>query len=154
MWGTAALGLALVAAVAWAGPYAVGETVRRFTALDQHGRQADVDERVRIVVVSRDMDAGSVVKQALADADQRWLDERRAVYVADVSGMPALVSRIIALPRMRRRAYRVLLDREGSLARDFPHLAGQATVVFLDALRVTRVAHAASPEELRALLTP
>ena len=39
------------------------------------------------------MDGGNVVKTAFADTPQSVLDERHVAYVADISGMPALVSR-------------------------------------------------------------
>ena len=144
--------LLLVAASAGAEPYAVGGTLRPFSVEDQHGARATVGEGVRAILVSRDMDAGDIVKGALADADQRFLDERGVVYVADISGMPALISRMIALPRMRERKYRVLVDREGTIARDFPRVEKRPTLVGLEGLRIVSIDHPASAAELRAAL--
>jgi len=142
----------LVAAAVAAPAWAPGTQLPRFALEDQHGVRVEVDEQVALLVVTRDMDAGDLVKQALAGVDQRRLDERRALYVADISRMPALVSRLIAIPRMRQRPYRVLLDRDGSATRDAPYVEKKPTVLFLDRLRITRVEHAASAEELRRLV--
>jgi len=142
----------LVVTRATAGPVAVGSTLAGFTAEDQHGAPATVDASVRLLVVSRDMDGGDVVKQALAGTSQTFLDERRVVYVADISGMPAMISKLFALPKMRERPYRVLLDRDGSLTRDLPREKGRATVVYIDALRVTRIDEVGSADELRSTL--
>jgi hypothetical protein len=147
-----ALLLVLAATVAAAEPYAVGGTLRPFSLEDQHGDHAAVGERTRVLVFSRDMDAGDVVKGALADAEQRYLDEHGAVYVADISGMPALVSRMIAVPRMRERRYRVLLDRDGAVGRDFPYVGKRPTVVALDQLRIVAIEHPATAAELREAL--
>jgi hypothetical protein len=147
-----ALLLVLAATLAAAEPYAVGGTLRPFSLEDQHGEKAGVSERTRLLVLSRDMGAGDVVKGALADAEQRYLDERGAVYVADISGMPALVSRMIAVPRMRERKYRVLLDRDGAVGRDFPYVEKRPTVVALDQLRIVAVEHPATAGELREAL--
>jgi hypothetical protein len=147
-----ALLLVLAATLAAAEPYAVGGTLRPFSLEDQHGEKAGVSERTRLLVLSRDMGAGDVVKGALADAEQRYLDERGAVYVADISGMPALVSRMIAVPRMRERKYRVLLDRDGAVGRDFPYVEKRPTVVALDQLRIVAVEHPATAAELRDAL--
>jgi len=144
--------LVLFATVASAEPYAVGGTLRPFSLADQHGARASVGEEVRLLLLSRDMGAGDIVKGALGDADQRFLDERRAVYLADVSGMPAMIRRMFALPKMRKRPYRVLIDEDGTVARDFPRVEGKPTLVLLDRLRITRIDHPASASELgRAL---
>jgi hypothetical protein len=142
----------LALAVASAAPYGVGSVIPALTLEDQHGDRAQVDEGTRILVVTRDMDAGDIVKAALGDADQQFLDQRRAVYVADISGMPALIARMIGVPRMQKRPYRVLLDRDGSVTRDLPHVAGKPTVVVVEKLRITRIEHPATAEELRKAL--
>ena len=147
-----ALLLVLAATLAAAEPYAVGGTLRPFSLDDQHGERAAVGERTRVLVLSRDMGAGDVVKGALADAEQRYLDEHGAVYVADISGMPALVSRMIAVPRMRERKYRVLLDRDGAVGREFPYVEKRPTVVALDQLRIVTIDHPATAGALREAL--
>jgi hypothetical protein len=149
-----AAGLLVVAALAVAKEcYDVGSTIPRLTLEDQHGAEGVIDDTVHIVVLTRDMDAGNVVKEALGTEEQRFLDERHVVYVADISGMPALVSRLIAVPRMRDRRYRIFLDRTGEIVPRFPVTAGKPTVVYLEKGRVTRVVHPANAAELRAAVT-
>jgi len=148
----AVTGLVLVAGGAAGEPIGAGSTLAPFAAEDQHGARVEVDERVRLLVFSRDMDGGDVVKQALADTGQAFLDDRHAVYVADISRMPAVISTLIAVPRMRRRPYRVLLDRDGASTRDLPYEKGRPTVLVLEALRVLRVEHPGSADALRAAL--
>jgi hypothetical protein len=145
--------LALLAALGGAA-LAADEAIEPFALEDQHGVRVEVGAAVRTILLTRDMDGGGIVREALAGLEQAYLDERRAVYVADVSGMPGVVSRLIALPRMRRRPYRVLVDRDGSVSRRLPHVAGKATAIFLDGLRIARVAHLGSPGEVRAALEP
>lgn len=144
--------MALVLAVSAGAAWNEGETIRQFSLQDQHGRPADVDDGVRLLLVSRDMKGGGFVKEALAEVDQAFLDARRAVYVADISGMPAVVSRLFAVPAMRKRGYRVLLDRDGSATRELATPEGKVAIVTLDRLRVVRVAHATSPREVRDAL--
>jgi hypothetical protein len=98
------------------------------------------------------MDGGGQVKEAFATVDQAWLDARGVAYVADISGMPALVSRLMAVPRMRSRPYRVLLDRDGTRTRDLPREKGRATVLWLDDLTVRAMDHPQTAAALRASL--
>ena len=64
---------------------------------------------------------------------------RRAVYVADISGMPGLIAKTFAIPAMRDRPYFMLLDRDGETTARLPDIEGQATLVFLDRLAVRRI---------------
>jgi hypothetical protein len=145
--------LALLAALpAQAEPWAVGERIEPFSLEDQHGTTRRVDATTRVVLFSRDMEGGDVLKRALEPAPEGFLEARGAAYVADVSRMPGLVTRLFALPSMRRRGYPMLLDRDGETTARLPDAEGKATLIFLDDLRIERVLHEARPEALRQAL--
>ena len=150
----AALLILLAAGVARAEPYAVGAALEPFELADQHDQVRKVDTSRRALLFTRDMDAGDVLKQALAADGGRLLDAAGAVYVADVSGMPALVLRIFALRKMRERPYPMLLDRDGSQTARLPVEPGKVSLLVLDALRVKEIRYLGSPEEIRAALAP
>ena len=146
------LTLALAAALASAQLYTVDGTFRPFALEDQHGVRAEVGEGVQIIFLTRDMDGGNLVKTALAEVPQSILDQRHAVYIADTSGMPSLIARFTALPKMKKRPYRVLLDRDGKATRDWPFTAGTVTLIALDGLRIKRVEELTSVEGVRGEL--
>jgi len=148
----ATLVFVLAATAADAETLAVGSEISPFEIDDQHGETHRVDQGVRILLFSREMDGGEVIKEALAELDASALATRGAVYVADISGMPGLVARLFAIPGMRKRPYPMLLDRDGSLTRDFPSQPGRATALFLEKLRITRVEHVDSAPELKSAL--
>jgi hypothetical protein len=144
-----ALLVLLAAGSAAAEPYVVGDRIEPVTLEDQHGTPHALDASVRLVLFSRDMDGGKVLKQSLADAPKDFLSTRDALYVADIEGMPALIARLFALPSMRRRPYPMLLDRDGTQTARLPAEEGKATLLFLDALRLERVLFTDSPAEVR-----
>jgi hypothetical protein len=147
------LAVLLAPAAALAEPYAVGDTLPAARFDDQHGRTHLLHERVRAIVFSRDMEAGDVIKAALGNGDgARLLGEAGAVYVADVSGMPGVIRRMFALPKMRQRPYAMLLDTDGDTTARFPSRSGQATVIVLERLRVTNVQYLPDAIGLRAAL--
>ncbi len=143
------LGVAFSAA---AEPYAVGSRLPALTLPDQHGEARRVDESTRVVLFSREMKGGGVIRKALEVDGPALLEGAGAVYVADVSRMPGIIRSVIAKPRMRRRPYPMLLDEEGSASADFPAREGQATLLRLEGLRVTGVQYFDSPEALRQAL--
>jgi hypothetical protein len=149
-----ALALLLVATFANAEPYAVDSVLPRIELPDQHGEARTIDESVRAIVFNRDMKAGDVVKAAVEKAGPDLFDRNSAVYIVDVKGMPSLVRTLFAMPAMRRRPYRLLVDTDGVKTADFPGGATYPTVLILDKLRVTSVVYPTSAEELIAVLEP
>jgi hypothetical protein len=132
--------------------YDVGDRIAAFTLETQHGEPASVDAATRILLFSRDMEGGELLKEALDGVTAEDLEERGAAYVSDISGMPSLVARLFALPAMRRRSYVMLLDRDGATTARLPDAPGQATLIHLDALRIERIQHAPDAATIRSSL--
>ena len=139
----------LMADAAFAQPYAVGDTIEPFTLEDQHGKSRTVDASVKVILFSREMEGGDILKQGLADVDPDYLDGKKAVYVADISRMPGLIASMFAIPAMRDRPYSMLLDRDGKTTARLPGVEGQATLVFVDGLTVQRIANVAEAPAVR-----
>jgi hypothetical protein len=136
-----AVSAVLAADAAFAEPYAVGDPIESFTLDDQHGKRHTVDGSVKVILFSRDMEGGDILKQALADVDPEYLNGKQAVYVADISRMPRLIATMFAIPAMRDRPYSMLLDRDGEITARLPNAEGQATLIFLDQLTIQRIVH-------------
>ena len=151
---TFALAFCLVASVALGESYAVGSVLPRIELPDQHGEVRAIDDSIRAVVFSRDMKAGDVVKAAVAKAGPDLFDRNGAVYVVDVKGMPSIIRALFAMPAMRRRPYKLLVDDEGTKTAEIPGGATYPTVLILDKLQVTSVTFPTTAEELIAALEP
>ena len=144
--------LLAVTARAEAPVLAVGDLVPELSLEDQHGETRSIDDSTRLVLFSRDMEGGDLLKSALADVKEDFLPSRSVVYVSDISGMPRLVARMFAIPSMRRRPYPMLLDRTGEATASLPDVPGRATVLFLEGRRIERIEHAEDVAGIRALL--
>jgi len=113
----AALLLSLVPLLALAAGEAGAPT--GWTLLDQYDKSYTQNDDLKVLLVARDMAGGKLVKAALEGRPQGYLEQRHAVFVADISRMPSLISKIFAVPAMRDYNYRVLLDREPRVASHF-----------------------------------
>ena len=142
----------LLGGVAWAAEWGLGGRISPFTLADQNGVEHRVDANVRVIILSPDMDAGDVVKIALARHGKGLLTKHDAVYLADVSGMPGMVRRMFVLPKLKERPYPMLLDAEGDIARKLPRREGFASLIFLDRLRVGAVEYVGTADGLIASL--
>jgi hypothetical protein len=131
-----------------ASTYGAGARLPRATLFDQFGVEHTLDESLGLVLFSRDMDGGAILREVLA-RDPDALQKLRAVYVADISGMPGVIANTMAVPRMRKRPYPTLLDRDGEVSAAFPSRPGNATLIWLEQLRVRAVLHVESVPQLR-----
>ncbi|MNH40051.1 hypothetical protein D3C79_1013080 [compost metagenome] len=74
------------------------------------------------------------------------------MFVADIQRMPALISRLFAIPAMRDYSYRVVLDREGSVATRYAGAEDKVLWLQLDKGQVVSQREFATAEELRQAL--
>lgn len=131
-------------------PLAVGEVLPEFSLEDQFGAEGRVDDSVRVILFSRDMEGGDLLRTGLAEVGEGVLPAARVVYVSDISGMPRLVARMFALPKMRKRPYPMLLDRTGEWTALLPGTPGRATFIHLERLKIRTVEEFDSAEAVRA----
>ena len=98
------------------------------------------------------MDGAKQVKAALQDRPKGYLEARRAVFVADVQRMPALIATLFAIPAMRDYSYRVMLDRDGRVATRYPGAEDSVLWVQLEQGRVVAVQEYSQADALRSAL--
>lgn len=149
---SALLAFLRVGPVAQAAPIADGATLPAISLADQHDVQATVGPETKLLLFTRDMDASKITKEVLAENGAAMLTNAGAVYVADISAMPSLVTTLFAMPGLRKRPYQMLLDRDGVVTKDLPSEKGAVTVLTLDHSVVRHVEFVTSAERLRVLL--
>ena len=76
------------------------------------------------------------------------LDTLNAVYFADISGMPALVTRMFALPALREMPFAVGLGRDATQLADLPRQKGAATIVRVADGKVATIEYARNAGQL------
>jgi len=144
--------LALLVGMAAADSLRPGMSLPQLTLSDQHDAKMKADANVRYVLFTRDMAAGDLVKDVLAEGGGERLAAARAIYVSDISRMPRLVTRLFAMPSMRKRGYRIFLDRDGTATAAFPSEEGKVTAIDTTEGTIVRIKMLGSADELRALL--
>jgi len=138
-----------------AAPLTEGSAMPTLSLNDQHDKPAAVSPQTRWVVFAAEKPVSDMVSAVLAAEPAGVADRLRLVYVADISGMPALVTRMFALPKLRELSFPIALVRDTAQATqvaEIPRVKGAATVLRLDNGRVAQVATVRLADELRTLL--
>lgn len=129
-----------------------GERLAPWTLLDQFDAPYTLNDETQILLVARDMDGAKLVNAALEGKPKGYLDERQAVFLADISRMPGVIATLFALPKMRDYNYRIILDRDARIAPRYPAAEGEVLWLQLKDGQLVRQQAFTSAEPLRQAL--
>ena len=137
-----------IAGAATAAELKTGDTFPQLNLSDQHDQVTKIPQHTRTVLFAADMASSDLLKDFLAKQAADFLTTNRAEYIADISGMPGLITRWVALPRMREEPYRILLAKDAELLAFIPREDAAVTVIHLKDAQVEAISHASSETEL------
>jgi hypothetical protein len=113
---------------------------------DQFDKDMAAGSETTWVLFSREKEVSAMIHGVLQS--QKTLIGTRGVYVADISAMPSLVTRLFALPKMRKYPYSVALDRDGAFTKLWPIQGNAATFFKLQNGRVETIHYIKNAEDL------
>ncbi len=126
-------------ASAFSAPYETGQRVESFQAKDQFENAFTFKPaETRFLLVSHDMETGKKANATLTALGKEYLPGKKAVYMANVFGMPG-IGRMFAMPKMKKYNHRIILADDAALIAHFPQQAGKVTVLALTEGKVTSV---------------
>lgn len=135
-----------------ADPVTEGHDFPAMTLEDQHGNSYSLPGNYRTILFTADMEGGKIIQEFLEEKSEDYLENHAMAYVADVHRMPALITRLAAIPRMRGYPYNVLLIREGIVGSQLPRKEEQVTVIEIEDNTINAIEYATDIEELSTML--
>jgi hypothetical protein len=129
--------------------FGIGTRIPAFTLKDQHGKEREVNEQVRLVLFCKEKKGNDIVGEALKDTAAGYLLKHQTFFVADTSKMPRLIAKFVAMPALRKRPYLTLLDPEPSVTKDFPSEKDKVTLLYLKNLTIEAIEFLGDPVEVR-----
>lgn len=130
----------------------VGAALPRLVLTDQHGEQGRVDAATRILLFASDRASGKIAHAALEPIGANGLAAAGALFVADISPMPGFISSTLAVPKMRKYSYQVLLGQEPADTAALPRRPDQVTLLRATDGTITGVEFIGSAEALSRAL--
>jgi hypothetical protein len=101
--------LALIATALFSSEIKLNDKLRVFVLPDQFGTYHTVDRHTKTIIVSFEKDTGKDVNTFLASKNPNYLKEHSAVFIANISEMPALITRMFAMPKLKKYKHTILL---------------------------------------------
>jgi hypothetical protein len=132
---------------------AVGQPFPAYTVQDAFGKVHTLAAGSRGVIVSAEKDVSARLHAWLSAQPADFLAVRRVEYVSDITPMPGVITRLFALPKMRKYPYRILLADDPKFAQTYPAQPGKVAVFLLDGQgQLTAIHHVVTAAEVEALL--
>lgn len=119
---------------------------------DQHDRIWRIPADTRWVIFAAGRKASSVAQAVLQNEPPTYLTKHRAVYVADMSKMPAFATRMFAMPSLREMPFPIGVSLNEATLADWPHQPDKLTLISLNHGLVKSVRYVATETDLRSAL--
>ena len=98
------------------------------------------------------MDASKIVHEVLQVETEESLQKKKLLFISDIHRMPSLITRFIALPKMRRYSYPMALVREKDVSNDIPREKGKVSVFTLQKWKIIKIDYVATKEDLQKFI--
>ena len=135
---------------AFANSLTVGASLPTLTIKDQFEKEHVVDAKVKTILFSASKTEGASIKDFLLTKDKEFLAKNNLVYVADITGMPSIITSLFAMPKMKEYPFSVLLVDEANKGL-FPVKEDMISVITLDNSKITDVKYVKTAAELAEL---
>lgn len=129
-----------------------GEALPAINLKDQHEKPFTIPRDTKLVFFAAEMGGSRLMTKALSVLPPTTLKDKKAVYIADISGMPGLISIIFAVPKLQRTAYPVALFRDAKEGASLPRKPGAVTVLKIDDGKVSAIEFAKDMQQIKGHL--
>ena len=131
----------------------VDSTVNDIKIKDQFEKEHTIGTNVKTILFASDKKTSDMLRDYLLPISEKEniIEKNGAVYVADISGMPSLISKFIALPKMKKYPFSILLLDDTNKA-NFTKEDGKIIVYSLEAGKVVKIDKISTKEELANII--
>ena len=132
---------------AFANSLTIGNVFPTLTIKDQFEKDFTVDANIKTIIFSATKTEGTTIKEFLLTKDKDYLTTNKTVYIADITGMPSLITKFIAMPKMKDYPFSVLLVDEANKGL-FSVKEDMISIISLENGKITDIKYVKTAEEL------
>jgi len=101
--------LALLTTALFSNSFNLNRNIGNFQLADQFEKTHTIDATIKTIIFSAEKETSAGLNEFLSSKEKGFLEKHNAVFIADISGMPSIISYLFALPKMKKYNYNVLL---------------------------------------------
>jgi hypothetical protein len=131
--------------------FKVGDNWEMPETKNQHDEIVNISSSTKLILFAADREPASLLADYLVES-KHSLESSSAVYVSDISKMPGFITKMIAIPKMKKYPFKIGLDREGEVTKHWPREPGALTVFQLSDKKIIGIKFIKTKEEIIEVL--
>ncbi|QLY26772.1 hypothetical protein [Bdellovibrio sp. KM01] len=124
-----------------------GETLPAFQIQNQFEEPAELNKETKWILFSSDMNAAKMLSEYLNENASK-LDLTKTLIISDISKMPGLVSKMFAIPKMKKYNFKLALDKTGETTKEWPRKEGHLVIIKMSELKIESIEELNSKEAI------
>lgn len=135
-------------------PMKIGNKVEFALLQDQYANPFPHADNMELLIFTDNMESSREVRDALERVEPACYNNGKLVFIADVSGMPKLITRLIAIPKMRGYHFPIWLDYEGEATEALPVKEDHISLISVKDQAITGIEYVQGMESVMNTLVP
>ncbi len=133
-------------------PLPLPKSIEKFELQDQFDAKAELQAQTRWLLFAMDMDGYGIIKEVFPASPKVASFEKEGFLVSDISKMPSLIAKMMAIPKMKKYNFRLVLDRKGEVTKDWPRQEKGLALIELKEFQVVSVKYLKDRKDLEGFL--
>ncbi len=111
-----------------------------------------IPKDVKIIIASFEKETGALVNEYLQNQHVTYLVGHSAVFIADITKMPSVITTMFAIPKLKKYKHPIHLNYSEGFSTVVPAKEDMVTLLFVENGKIKEIRYVATKEELRAAI--
>ena len=132
----------------------VGKKIQNVTINDQFDKPISLTSKTKKIIFVFKKASGHIVRNFLDSKPDDYLVNKNVAFIADISGMPSIITSMFAIPDLQKHKYPVMLIKDEDAAKKYKNekYEDYITIVSLNNFRITSITLVSTAEQLEKIL--
>jgi hypothetical protein len=136
-----------------ANPLELGKPFPLSEWQDQFDENQQITDSTKKIFFISDMPASKILHGEIENKESDFLTRHNSIIFSDIHRMPTLISKFVAIPKMKGYKYRMLLIRDEETGKLFPKEPEKITAITLDQKKIIKIEFISNLDELKSHFT-
>jgi len=113
------------------------------------GKSLKIPASPKLIIIAFEKDTAAFVNEYLNSKTPPYLPKHRALFIADIHAMPSIISRMFALPKLRKYRHIIYLHYQDEFQNVIPNKEDEVTLLHVQNGQITNITFAKNKQELQ-----
>ena len=127
-------------------------TLDNYSYETPEGRPMKIPHETKLIIVGFEKDTGATVNDFLNTKNKYYLQKNKAIFIADIHAMPSVITKMFALPKMKKYKHLIYLHYGKEFQKNTPNKDEKITILRVKDRKISDISFISTPKELQAAI--